>query len=512
MGVSVRGGVVVLCEGGAPRKTNLKGATLGGVTDKCSHPVHSSRRKKTRPVDAGGGDMQQPPGDDEDEVYGSEYGHAAVYHEMLLSHQTSGWYEDGPEDEHAIEEEDDENDAVAPPTLRSPSMRSVYGNDAKVASAKAAELVPPGEAGLTWHAQVLADDFKAKAKDCLPDGTTLKPRRPLPHVRQGDFFSSLVRTDDGRHIFTGVLNGWPALTNLEVTSITLKTRTRLGAAAIKRLWNAGDAVPPALPTHHGRKRITGVRATLRAAGWSAHGWSAASPGFVFWLMRDGTLVYGESMLVAPVMTPSVTPPLATRVHFFSHRYAKVGEDVRDRLTYHCGVLLEWSHGEHASVVELAWMGGLGGYGGKSNWYDDRDEPRTALYGAMPGELKLPWTSSMSEVRVLDVDAVDASGFVAFLDKHTGPTRRFLDPTIVESSDVTLSHRTLPDILRYLLNYVEHTTLYSEQTRNCQTFACDLFQLLSGRHGGMEPVTTVLKPFYKPHLEWFLCDPPARRVA
>ena len=79
--------------------------------------------------------------------------------------------------------------------------------------------------------------------------------------------------------------------------------------------------------------------------------------------------------------------------------------------------------------------------------------------------------------------------------------------VVESAEVTLTFRTRDAILRYLLNYVMNSTHYSEQTRNCQTFACDFFALLSGRHGGVEPVTTILRPLYKSHLEWFLCDPP-----
>ena len=199
-------------------------------------------------------------------------------------------------------------------------------------------------------------------------------------------------------------------------------------------------------------------------------------------------------------------PAVVRAHFFSHRYAKVSEDVRDRLTYHTGVLLEWDHGRFCSVVELAWMGGLGGYGGKSNWYEDRDEGRTALYSAMPPELKLPWNSRMAELRLLDVKARDLGEFEQYLARHTGPTRRFLDPTIVESAPCRLSHRTHDDVVRYLLNYVQNTTHYDEKSRNCQTFACDFFALLSGRHGHMEPVTTILRPYYKPHLEWLLCEP------
>ena len=126
---------------------------------------------------------------------------------------------------------------------------------------------------------------------------------------------------------------------------------------------------------------------------------------------------------------------------------------------------------------------------------------------MPAELKLPWRSNLAEIRVLDVAASGVAEFEEYLKKYEGPKGRFLDAKIVESAEVTLTFRTRDAILRYLLNYVMNSTHYSEQTRNCQTFACDFFALLSGRHGGVEPVTTILRPLYKSHLEWFLCDPP-----
>lgn len=55
-----------------------------------------------------------------------------------------------------------------------------------------------------------------------PADGTIRPRRPLPLVRSDDFFSSLVQTEDGRWIFSGVLNGWPGLNCLELLSITCK--------------------------------------------------------------------------------------------------------------------------------------------------------------------------------------------------------------------------------------------------------------------------------------------------
>ena len=48
------------------------------------------------------------------------------------------------------------------------------------------------------------------------------------------------------------------------------------------------------------------------------------------------------------------------------------------LTHHACVLLEWEHGLFMSVIELAWLNGLGGYGGKCQWYHDMDSPAPAV--------------------------------------------------------------------------------------------------------------------------------------
>ena len=56
----------------------------------------------------------------------------------------------------------------------------------------------------------------------------------------------------------------------------------------------------------------------------------------------------------------------------SHRYScGDNESMKDKITYYSLALLEWDHGEHCTVVEGAWLGGLGGAGGKSNWIEVR---------------------------------------------------------------------------------------------------------------------------------------------
>lgn len=481
----------------------------------------ASRHSKTPPTKI----METKSDDDDEQPYGAELGHPALYHEQHLNAQGEelmGWYADGPEDEHVVEDLEGEGSAAEvadflpaagappqPPVLdREDSHRSLYGKRVQRSGEDAASLVPTGLGGLKWHAQIIADWYEVPAKHCRDDGS-LKPRRPMPQARAAEFLASLSQTADGRYIFTGVLNGWPALTNLELVSLTLKARGVVGKSYIKRLWNAGDAAAPAFPSS---KKVTGVRATLRAAPWTSVGFSAASPGFAFWYARDGTLAYGEDMLRAlrregmlAAAVAAAALPQATRVHHFAHRYASEKESAKDRLVYHTALLIEWDHGRHTTVIELAWLGGLGGYGGKSNWYDDRDAKRPALYNAMPVELKMPWRSSMSEVRLLDVPHTSLADFQSYLAKYNGPKGRFLDPTIVASADVRLSHRSQADIFRYVLNYVRNATHYSEQTRSCQTFAADFYCLLSGDHS-VEPFHAVSRVLYKRHLDWLLCEP------
>lgn len=108
------------------------------------------------------------------------------------------------------------------------SMKSKYG--APETPAAAAALVPPSTQGVVWHVQLVADDWH-DANACLTSQTfslkavsssvlPIKPRRPVPTVRVSEFASSLVKTEDGRWLFTGVLNGWPGLTALELRHVT----------------------------------------------------------------------------------------------------------------------------------------------------------------------------------------------------------------------------------------------------------------------------------------------------
>ena len=69
-------------------------------------------------------------------------------------------------------------------------------------------------------------------------------------------------------------------------------------------------------------------------------------------------------------------PQAVRAHMIAHRYSVAKENIKDMFTYHALVLVEWDHGKYTTIFELAWLNGLGGYGGKSNWIDDRVSAHT----------------------------------------------------------------------------------------------------------------------------------------
>jgi len=194
---------------------------------------------------------------------------------------------------------DDEDEPEGHGTAGSTSRVPVYGHP--VSSEAAAALFGPpchgAPSGLLWYAQILPDARVAarsrRAKKILarclsPDGTP-KVRRasPMP-VRRADFLSSLVRTADGRWIFSGVLNGWPALTLLEVRAVTVRRVTvasGMGIAArrkIVRVWEAGAGGdgPPVIPDNEPEVRIT-----LRQPRWSPAGFGPTCPGCMFWYQQ-----------------------------------------------------------------------------------------------------------------------------------------------------------------------------------------------------------------------------------
>lgn len=55
-----------------------------------------------------------------------------------------------------------------------------------------------------------------------------------------------------------------------------------------------------------------------------------------------------------------------------------------------------------TVVEVGFLHGVSGYGGKCNWFADKNEASPLLDKVMPDSLKKPYDESLSEVRMTDV--------------------------------------------------------------------------------------------------------------
>ena len=194
---------------------------------------------------------------------------------------------------------------------------------------------------------------------------------------------------------------------------------------------------------------------------------------------------------------------AVRAHHIVHRYYQPNESITDKFTYHALVLLEWDHGQFCTVLELGFRNGLGGYGGKSNWFHDKNEKPTALFTAMPPEMKLPWDEDHAEIRVSDVEARNLEEFQEFLDKYTGS--RFLDVQLVESTAVRITYRRQPDIMRYILNYIRADDTYTEMAYNCQAFVADLYGFLTAKRE-LKPFHEIHVPYYTNRAHLFLYDP------
>jgi hypothetical protein len=385
----------------------------------------------------------------------------------------------------------------------------------------AESLVPPGDGGLIWYATIIPNEFFQNGKlrkglnrrDFDTEHQKLKLRRPSLPVTWDDFQASLTTVSGPkgeRFIFSGVLNGWPALRCFELMAIEER---RSGSTLIpstvelmsdhiqsmlwKRVWDVRDATgPPCTPKSH-----VVYRAKLRGAPWTGQGWSKDSPGFAFWYETypKQRLTFGTDMVKV------LGEEQCTRVHMVSHRYAVQRESPRDRLTYHSICFLEWDHGLYGTVVETAFLNGLGGYKGLCNWYDDKDDKgATGIYKAMPIEMIQPWLTSRSEVRVLDVKARNLSEFQAYIEKYTGGTKRFVDPHYTFSHDVRLTFRSKRQLAQYFINYISRDSTYGELKRNCQTFSADLCAFLAGKRN-ISPFHPVNRIEYQPKIHYFLYE-------
>jgi len=407
---------------------------------------------------------------------------------------------------------------------------SSYGGASSSNENELKDLIGPDEdGGLLWTAQLVSND------------TPIKPRRGMPFpVTTEDFLSSVRRIgkpsidahaeaglddlwdrhdrqdsslepspEEARWVFHGVLNGWPGLTVLDVQTVraqepqSIMKKVWVGTTTSgkgKKIWDVnrdgnerGIELSDAINGYDRRKR-TVLLVELRAPYWSSQGWSKRSPGFIFWTEGptvDGgssssssnnlTMNYGTDIIKNTI---EERDPACTMVHMINHRYAspKKPESPKDRLAYHSLVLLEWDHQKYCSVVEIGFLNGLGGYKGKSNWFEDKDaKPHSALYAAFAPEMVLPWKSTLSEIRVTNVPFRNKDDFMEhYMNKYEGHQGRFVDTNCSFSHEVRLSFHRRSHIATYLVNYILRDKTYSEMKRNCQTFAADLCGFLAGK--------------------------------
>ena len=390
------------------------------------------------------------------------------------------------------------------------SLASRYSHP--VSASQASNMLPPGGHGLMWHAMVIADSDRS---------FQIQARRPVSQVRNSDFFSSLVKTDDNRWIFTGVLNGWPGLRCLELLEITCKhhwlslsvfghylTRSRVNA---KSVWNSatdGDT-QPVYPEGE-----TGVRLSLRAPPWSSMGWSADSPGFVWWFSPQRPpqkrFCFGQRSVQSIrkfYAERGLNVPKAVMVHYMGHRFAKGKgrwETAKDKLIYHGLNVIEWDHGAYVTVVELAALNGH--QRNRALFHEDRDAEVPELIKYMHPNMITPWRMEFSEFRVSDLPGVrNFAMFQEYVKKYTGNEHRFIDPCYMASMKVRLQRCDEADLAQYLVNYMRRDTRYHLEHRNCQSAAADLAGFLAGK-GDIRPLSAIARGTYHSRTHLFLYNP------
>jgi len=360
---------------------------------------------------------------------------------------------------------------------------SLYGKPLSVEEASLQFPVGTASQGMVFHATLIPDELfqdpKALAKNLKPGDydavhRVLKPRRPSLPVRSSRFFSSLTRVGP-RFIFSGVLNGWPALRCFEVVAIA---RHSTFPGRWTKIWKSKEegsrGIGPKLPHSNCVYRVT-----LVAPSWTAKGWSPQSPGYAFWF--EAQLQSGPRLSYGKNMTETVEHAVCQNIHMISHRYAVKHESPKDLVTYHSICVLEWEHGRYVTIVEVAFLNGIGGYKGRSNWYEDRDDPGgSLLYLNMKPEMIQPWRTNSAEIRCYDVEATSIHEVMGYIERHRGKDKRFVDPKLSFSHQARLTFRTKAHIAQYLLNYISRDSTYGELRRNCQTFAADLCSFIAGK--------------------------------
>ena len=257
------------------------------------------------------------------------------------------------------------------------------------------EIGEDKDGGLLYKVLILPNDYNSRKKlkflrekDYDSKAKQPKPRRKMPFpITVGNFFSSITRVGkpsvevqaeggyddlwdrDVRHsmqamsikkdestnspprwIFTGVINGWPGFQKTPLQILKIEGREshsfvgrRMGWST---LWDSiEDGKEKGMDPSYSNSDGLEIRARLRAAPWSAHGWSPSSPGFVFWVEGQTcahpngplTVTYGTDLISHFKCDREEDDPLVHRVSMISHRYSTGGqrsETPRESITYH----------------------------------------------------------------------------------------------------------------------------------------------------------------------------------
>eukprot|EP00928_Gymnodinium_smaydae_P027518 TRINITY_DN21269_c0_g2_i1.p1 TRINITY_DN21269_c0_g2~~TRINITY_DN21269_c0_g2_i1.p1 ORF type:complete len:463 (-),score=48.51 TRINITY_DN21269_c0_g2_i1:43-1431(-) len=398
-----------------------------------------------------------------------------------------------------------------------------------------------------------------KPRNCNDKGQ-LKPQWSPPVVTVSDFLGMLQGDEqgDGPLQLEGPINGYLGLRHVLLRSITAKSSSSLHA---DYLWREGDdfqIVSNELVKWV--NEFQSVRATVKGPAWAKHGWSETSPGFAYWYTRhDGKrqLFYGKGMIgnLGDATVKNVVMFGHRYASYGKGSWILGGMDatVMRHLVYHVGLLLEYEDKDFTTVVELAYRNGVAGRRGATSWFDGEETQGLLRELERREEIVLPVDDSKAEVRIYDLDLKDATAFKEFannlnLEKGVDPKiarfdyfrfpmdenslawtvavsdtnkKRIVDMlpdaikrqmpdtmrgTLTGQTEVYAGQPTRngqpttitrDDIAQYVLNYLHVDGAYIQKTQNCQTFAADLFTLLTEKKVTLsQPVT------YEPHLKWF----------
>mmetsp|Transcript_2807 Transcript_2807/g.4305 ORF Transcript_2807/g.4305 Transcript_2807/m.4305 type:complete len:570 (-) Transcript_2807:228-1937(-) len=378
------------------------------------------------------------------------------------------------------------------------------------------------ESRVKFHSQLLPDDYCQTHKDplvCTDATCSFKPMRPTPSVELSTLERDLKIVDSGTGlVYKPAPNGWPAFANLPAI-ITCKDGTHVDFDddfdAGLSLW----AKPSDCRPRH---------VTLQLPEWMLKGWSESAEGFVWRFtpkIIDGTgdVIHSADLSVGTdILKSASSDKLIKKVYAFAHRYTPEGwswrldKTIRDMLTYHAAVFIEWQDASYGTIVELAWQNGIGGYKGKSNWYADKNARETELFRTMLEKVPTmvrPWHNDRHELRINDIPIATHEEFVKFMDDYSkpGPEQRFFDVHGYKNkkmaSPALFGRNTEKQLYQALLNYNKNSGgSYSEVAMNCQTFQADLFTWLTGKDTSVFvdalkiPAAFIMK--YQQHTEWF----------